>query len=129
MTPGTHGSTFGGNPLAMSAANAVLDVVLEKGFLPRVEKMGKYLRGRVEELVKKHPAVFKEVRGVGLMQGIVCVEDSGKLMNQLYSEGMLTVIAGGNNLRLLPPLNIEESHVDEAIGCLDRAAAALTPKG
>jgi acetylornithine/N-succinyldiaminopimelate aminotransferase len=129
MTPGTHGSTFGGNPLAMSAANAVLDVMLEEGFIPNVEKTGKYLRGRTEDLVKKHPAVFKEVRGTGLMLGIVCVEDCIKVMNQLYDEGLLTVIAGGNVVRLLPPLNIEDSHVDEAIDCLDRAAAALTPKG
>jgi acetylornithine/N-succinyldiaminopimelate aminotransferase len=129
MTPGTHGSTFGGNPLAMSAANAVMDVVLEDGFFGHVEEIGKYLRGRVEEVVKKHPAVFKEVRGTGLMLGIVCVEDCGKVMNQLYDEGLLTVIAGGNVVRLLPPLTIEESHVDEAIDALDRAAAALTPKG
>jgi len=129
MTPGTHGSTFGGNPLAMSAANAVLDVMLEDGFLDHVENMGKYLVSRVEDLVKKHGAVFKEVRGVGLMQGIVCVEDCMKVMNQLYEEGLLTVVAGDNVIRLLPPLNIEESHVDEAIDCLDRAATALTPKG
>jgi acetylornithine/N-succinyldiaminopimelate aminotransferase len=113
----------------MSAANAVLDVMLEEGFIPNVEKTGKYLRGRTEDLVKKHPAVFKEVRGTGLMLGIVCVEDCIKVMNQLYDEGLLTVIAGGNVVRLLPPLNIEDSHVDEAIDCLDRAAAALTPKG
>jgi len=129
MTPGTHGSTFGGNPLAMTVANAVLDVVLDKSFLPHVEKMGKYLRSRVEQVVKKHPAVFKSVNGIGLMQGIVCVVDCGKMMNQLYSEGMLTVVAGNNNVRLLPPLNIEESHVDEAVACLDRAATALTPTG
>ena len=129
MTPGTHGSTFGGNPLAMSAANAVLDVILKDGFFDHVENIGKYLVERVETVIAKHGSIFKEVRGVGLMQGIVCVEDCMAVMNQLYDEGLLTVIAGDNVLRLLPPLNIEESHVDEAVDCLDRAAAALASKG
>jgi acetylornithine/N-succinyldiaminopimelate aminotransferase len=129
MTPGTHGSTFGGNPLAMSAANAVLDIILKDGFFDHVENIGKYLVERVETVIAKHPTIFKEVRGVGLMQGIVCVEDCMKVMNQLYDEGLLTVIAGDNVLRLLPPLIIEESHVDEAVDCLDRAATALASKG
>lgn len=129
MTPGTHGSTFGGNPLAMSAANAVLDVILKDGFFDHVENIGKYLVERVETVIAKHGTIFKEVRGVGLMQGIVCVGDCMAVMNQLYDEGLLTVIAGDNVLRLLPPLNIEESHVDEAVDCLDRAATALASKG
>jgi acetylornithine/N-succinyldiaminopimelate aminotransferase len=129
MTPGTHGSTFGGNPLAMSVANAVLDVLLEKGFLDRVGRVGKYLRSRLDDLVKRHPAVFKEARGAGLMQGLACVPECGKVVSRLYEEGMLTVVAGDNVVRLLPPLIIEETHVDEAIACLDRAAAALKPAG
>jgi len=129
MTPGTHGSTFGGNPLAMSVANAVLDVLLADGFLGHVERVGKYLRAKLDELLKRRGAVFKEARGVGLMQGLVCVPDCGKVVSRLYEEGMLTVVAGDNVVRLLPPLIIEESHVDEAIACLDRAAAALTPAG
>jgi len=129
MTPGTHGSTFGGNPLAMSAANAVLDVILKDGFFEHVENIGKYLVERLHAVVKKHGTVFKDVRGVGLMQGIVCEADCIKVMNQLYDEGLLTVIAGDNVLRLLPPLIIEESHVDEAVDCLDRAATALASAG
>jgi acetylornithine/N-succinyldiaminopimelate aminotransferase len=129
LTPGTHGSTFGGNPLAMTVANAVLDVVLKDGFFEHVENIGKYLVERLETVVAKHGTVFKDVRGVGLMQGIVCEADCIKVMNQLYEEGLLTVIAAENVLRLLPPLIIEESHVDEAVDCLDRAATALASAG
>ena len=127
MTPGTHGSTFGGNPLAMSVANAVLDVLLEDGFLEHVERVGNYLRERLEVLVSNRSDVYTGVRGNGLMQGIVCADDCLKVMNQLYEEGMLTVIAAENVVRLLPPLIIEEAHVDEAVDCLDRAAVALAP--
>ena len=83
MTPGTHGSTFGGNPLAMSVANAVLDVLLADGFLDHVARVGKYLRARLDDLVKRQPAVFKEARGVGLMQGLACLPECGKRLVQL----------------------------------------------
>lgn len=125
LTPGVHGTTFGGNPLAMAVGNAVLDILLAPGFLGRVERVGAYLWDRLEELVKAHPAVFDRVRGAGLMQGLVCGTDvpSAELIGALRDNGMLTVGAAENTIRLLPPLIVEESHVDEAIEILGRAAA------
>jgi acetylornithine/N-succinyldiaminopimelate aminotransferase len=122
MVPGTHGSTFGGNPLAMAVANAVLDVILEDGFLQNVETVGAYLRERLEDLVKRRGNVFTAVRGSGLMQGLICGPDCGAVGTRLFEEGLLTVIAGENVVRLLPPLNIETAHADEAVAILDRVA-------
>jgi acetylornithine/N-succinyldiaminopimelate aminotransferase len=123
MTAGTHGSTFGGNPLAMAVGNAVLDVLLEDGFLAHVEQVGRYLTDKLADLVSRHSAVFTEARGAGLMQGVVCGPDFGAISNKLTDEGLLTVGAAGNVIRLLPPLIIEESHVDEAVAIMDRVAA------
>jgi len=120
MLPGTHGSTFGGNPLAVSVGNAVLDVLLEDGFLDGVEKKGKILWDRLSEVVSRYPEVYKSVRGAGLMVGIKCVVPAGDVVVAFQKEGMLTVPAGENVARLLPPLNIEESHIDEAIKIVDR---------
>ena len=120
MVPGTHGSTFGGNPLAVSVGNAVLDVLLEDGFLDGVEKKGKILWDRLSEVVSRYPEVYKSVRGAGLMVGIKCVVPAGDVVVAFQKEGMLTVPAGENVARLLPPLNIEESHIDEAIKIVDR---------
>jgi len=123
MVPGTHGSTFGGNPLAMTVGNAVLDVLLGEGFLDQVVRVGNYLRGKLDDLVARHPGVFKGVDGKGLMQGLICGPDCGKVSNALLEAGLVTVIAGGNMVRFLPPLTIEEAHVDEAVAILDRVAA------
>ncbi|MDH3700214.1 MAG: aspartate aminotransferase family protein [Alphaproteobacteria bacterium] len=124
MVPGTHGSTFGGNPLAMAVANAVMDVILEDGFLAHVEKVGAYLAERLEDLVRRRGAVFTGTRGNGLMQGLICGPDCGAVGTRLFEEGLLTVIAGENVVRLLPPLIIETAHVDEAVAILDRVAEA-----
>lgn len=123
MTAGTHGSTFGGNPLAMAVGNAVLDVLLEDGFLAHVEQVGRYLADKLDNLVSRHGAVFTDSRGSGLMQGVVCGPDFGAISNKLTDEGLLTVGAAGNVIRLLPPLIVEESHVDEAVAIMDRVAA------
>ena len=120
MVPGTHGSTFGGNPLAVSVGNAVLDVLLEDGFLDGVEKKGKILWDRLSEVVSRYPEVYESVRGAGLMVGIKCVVTAGDVVVAFQKEGMLPVPAGENVARLLPPLNIEESHIDEAIEIVDR---------
>ena len=125
MTAGTHGSTFGGNPLAMAAVNAVLDVILEPGFLPRVEKMGKMLRDRLETVAKKHPSVIAEVRGAGLMLGLKSVKPNADVIGALQANGLLTIPAGDNVIRFLPPLIIEENHVGEAVEILDRTCADL----
>ena len=120
MVPGTHGSTFGGNPLAVSVGNAVLDVLLEDGFLDGVEKKGQILWDRLSEVVDRYPEVYESVRGAGLMVGIKCVVPAGDVVVAFQKEGMLTVPAGENVARLLPPLNIDESHIDEAMEIVDR---------
>ena len=125
MKPGTHGSTFGGNPLAMAAANAVLDVMLAPGFFEQVQKIARVLRAELEAAVKRHPKVLAEVRGSGLMLGLRCHVPNTEVTNRLREEGVLTVTAGDNVVRILPPLIIEESHVREAIAALDRACATL----
>ncbi len=126
MKPGLHGSTFGGNPLAMAAANAVLDVMLADGFLPQVERIAGLLRGKLEAVARRHPTVIEGVRGSGLLLGLKCVVPSGDLQTRLREQqGLLTVGAAENVLRLLPPLTIEEAHVEEAVHAIDAACAGL----
>jgi len=126
MAPGTHGSTFGGNPLASAAANAVLDIVLGDGFLENVQKTGAYLRGKLEELSAKH-AFLGDVRGQGLLTGIVC-DDSVvnlDLVKAAENNGLLTVPAGANVVRVLPPLIVTEAEIDEGIAILDQACGEM----
>lgn len=125
MLAGSHGSTFGGNPLAVSAVNAILDVMLQDGFLPQVEKMGKLLRDKLETVAARHPKVLSGVRGMGLMLGLRCVVPNGDLVAALTRNGMLTVPAGDNIVRILPPLVLEPQHVEEAIGILDKTCTEL----
>ncbi|HZT50299.1 MAG TPA: aspartate aminotransferase family protein, partial [Stellaceae bacterium] len=122
MVPGTHGSTFGGNPLAMAATNAVLDVMLEPGFLARVDRVAALLRQRLERVAAASPKLFAEVRGKGLLVGLRCVVPNGAVVDALRAQGLLTVAAGENVVRLLPPLIIDERHVDEAAGIIERVA-------
>jgi len=125
ITPGSHGTTYGGNPLAMAVANAVLDIILEPGFLDRVRDVSDRLRAALESLTAAHPAVFAEVRGVGLMLGIKCVAPNTDIIARLRANKMLTVGAGENVVRLLPPLIIEQSHIDEAVAILDQTATEI----
>lgn len=125
MTPGTHGTTFGGNPLAMAVANAVLDVMLTEGFLDAVERNGALLRGRLETIVARHPEVFEEVRGQGLMLGLRCREDAPGFVERLRAEGLLTVAAAENVVRILPPLIIGKVEVDDATTMIERAVAGV----
>ena len=125
MIAGSHGSTFGGNPLAMSAVNAVLDIVLQPDFLARVERIGRVARDRLETVAKRHPGVIAELRGMGLMLGLRAAKSNADLVKALQDNGLLTVPAGDNVVRLLPPLIIEESHIDEAAGILDRTCRQL----
>jgi acetylornithine/N-succinyldiaminopimelate aminotransferase len=122
MKAGTHGSTFGGNPLAMAVANAVLDVMLADGFLPHVEKMATLLARQLDGLVRKHPKVLAERRGKGLLSGLKCVVPSGEMVEKLRQAGLLTVGAGENVVRLLPPLIVDEGHIEEAAGIIDGVA-------
>jgi acetylornithine/N-succinyldiaminopimelate aminotransferase len=120
MTAGTHGSTFGGNPLAMAAGNAVLDVVLADGFLDGVARMGALLRGRLEALAGRHPQVLAGLRGRGLMLGLECVVPAGEMVARLRAAGLLTVGAAENVVRIVPPLIIDEGHVEEALAIIER---------
>ncbi len=126
MTAGSHGSTFGGNPLAMAVANAVLDVMLAEGFLVNVERMAVLLRKRLAAVVAKFPKVFAQVRGKGLLTGFKCVVPNTEVVDKLRQGGLLTAGAGDNVVRLLPPLIIGESHVDEAVGVIEGAARQWT---
>ena len=127
MVAGSHGSTFGGNPLAMAVGNAVLDVLLEDGFLDGVSSVANYLKGQLDHLTERHDEIFTGVRGVGLMLGLQCRNEgyNSDLVNAAISEGLLTVPAGDNVVRLIPPLIIENNDVDEAIAMLDAACALL----
>ena len=124
LTAGSHGSTFGGNPLAMAVGNAVLDVVLEDGFLARVDRMATLLRQKVDALVAAHPRQLKSVRGKGLMLGIQCEVPNTEMVAKLMDAGLLTVGAGDNVVRLLPPLIVEEAQIDEAVRIIDGVCRA-----
>jgi acetylornithine/N-succinyldiaminopimelate aminotransferase len=125
MTAGSHGSTFGGNPLAMAVGNAVLDVVLADGFLDHVAKMGLRLKQRLAALKDERSEIIEEVRGQGLMLGLKCKVPNQKLLEALRGEKLLTVQAGDNVVRLLPPLIVGETEVDLACEKLDAACVAL----
>ncbi|HEX9946015.1 MAG TPA: aspartate aminotransferase family protein [Allosphingosinicella sp.] len=122
MVVGTHGSTYGGNPLAMAAGQAVLDVVADPEFLERVTRMGERLRGALEQMIPNHDHLFESVRGLGLMLGIRMKTDSRAFVGHLREHGLLTVAAGDNVLRVLPPLIIEEAHITEFVDRLSEAA-------
>jgi acetylornithine/N-succinyldiaminopimelate aminotransferase len=125
MTPGTHGSTFGGNLLAMAAVNATLDVMLAPGFFDRVRQMGLLFKQRLAEIKDRHPGVIAEVRGEGLLVGLRAVVPAGELVDALRAEKVIAVAAGDNVVRLLPPLIINEQEIAEGIARLDRACGAL----
>jgi acetylornithine/N-succinyldiaminopimelate aminotransferase len=125
MTAGTHGSTYGGNPLAMSVANAVLDVVLAEGFLEKVQATSARLRQKLAELKDRHPAVIAEVRGEGLLIGLRTLVPNGDLINAMRDEHMLAPSAAENVVRLLPPLNIGEQEIDAAFDKLDAACTKI----
>jgi len=127
MVFGTHGSTYGGNPLAMAAGEAVLDVMLEPGFFDNVARLGERLRQAIEQLIPNHDAIFESVRGIGLMQGIKMKVDSRAFVAHLRdNHGLLTVAAGDNVVRVLPPLVIEEQHIAECIEKLSAGARDFT---
>ncbi|MBL6955120.1 MAG: aspartate aminotransferase family protein [Alphaproteobacteria bacterium] len=126
MVAGTHGSTYGGNPLAAAAGNAVLDVILADGFIENVERMGALLRSRLEDVCRRNDSVIhEEVRGRGLLLGIQCRVPNMDLVTAMRKHGVLVPPAGDNVMRMLPPLNIVESHIDEAIEALEDVCREL----
>jgi acetylornithine/N-succinyldiaminopimelate aminotransferase len=125
MTAGTHGSTYGGNPLAMAVGNAVLDIVADPKLLQHVEDMSLLMKQRLAELKDRHPAVIAEIRGKGLLMGIRTVVTNTDLVAELREQKMLTIGAGDNVVRLLPPLIVSEADVLEAVNRIDRACTAI----
>jgi acetylornithine/N-succinyldiaminopimelate aminotransferase len=127
LVPGSHGTTYGGGPLACAAGNAVLDVLLADGFLDQVNETAAYLRAGLEALAARHPKVFLDVRGLGLLLGLKCAVPNGEAQNAALAEGLLTVAAGENVLRLAPPLIIGRAECDAALDLLEHTARRLTP--
>ena len=127
MVPGTHGSTYGGNPLATGVANAVLDILLAPGFIEAVREKGEYLKGRLEELCRRHPTVFVEQRGMGFLQGLQCAASIpvGDMVNKLQSLGLLVPPAGENVVRVFPALIADKAALDEGIAMLSQAAESF----
>lgn len=125
MTLGTHGTTFGGNPLAMAVGNAVLDVILKPGFLEQVQQIALRLRQSLAQLKDHHPEVIEEIRGEGLMLGLKLKTPNTDFVAEARSAGLLVVAAGDNVVRLLPPLIIGETEVAEAVARLDKTASAV----
>jgi acetylornithine/N-succinyldiaminopimelate aminotransferase len=124
MVIGTHGSTYGGNPMAMAAGQAVFDIVADEEFLASVRQKGERLRSALEQMIPNHDHLFDSVRGVGLLLGIKMKSDSRAFVNYLRTRGLLTVAAGDNVMRVLPPLVIEEEHIREFVETLSAAAVA-----
>ena len=125
MAPGTHGSTFGGNPLACAAANAVLDIVMDEKFLAHVRDMGKLLVERLRKVVAAHPHVLKDVRGLGLLVGVEAIATNSDLVRKMEEKGLLTVGAGSNVVRFVQPLVVEPQHIDDAVSIFDAVCAAF----
>jgi acetylornithine/N-succinyldiaminopimelate aminotransferase len=125
MTAGTHGSTFGGNPLAMAVGNAMLDVMLEPSFLESVRRKALLFKQRLAEMKDRHPTVIAEMRGEGLLLGLQTVVPNGEFVAALRAEKMLAAAAGDNVVRMLPPLVVTEADIAEAIDRIDRAATRI----
>jgi len=115
MIPGTHGSTFGGNPLAMSVGNAVIDQILKKGFLTNVKRLSNYFHNELNKIQKQFPNIIKEVRGVGYLIGLQLFFDQTKFIQQLMKNKLLTIRAAENVIRILPPLNVKKTEIDLAL--------------
>ena len=115
MVPGSHGSTFGGNPLAMSVGNAVLDQIFKKSFLNNVSKNSKYFHNELKKMQAQYPSIIKQVRGVGLLIGIQLYKDQKRFIEKLEKNKLLTIRAAENVVRILPPLNVKKSEIDLAI--------------
>ena len=120
MTPGTHGSTFGGNPLAMAVGNTVIDIVSSKKFLNNVKNLSKYFFLELNKLKEKYPNIIKEIRGRGLLIGIQLYENQAKFIEKLMDNKLLTIRAAENVIRILPPLNVKKVELDQALKILNK---------
>ncbi len=123
MVPGTHGSTYGGNPLAMAIGNVIMDEVFKKGFLNNVRKNSKYFLSKLNNLKKNYPKVINEIRGIGLLIGIQVKVDLGKFINKLTENKLLTIRASENVVRILPPLNVKKKEIDLALKIINKVCS------
>ena len=120
MTPGSHGSTFGGNLLAMAVGNTVMDIVSSKKFLNNIKKLSKYFLSNLNMLKKKYPKVIKDIRGRGYLIGIQTYKDQTKFIQRLMDKKMLTIRAAENVVRILPPLNVKKNELNQALKIIDK---------
>ena len=118
MIPGTHGSTFGGNPLAMSVGNAVLDQIYKKGFLRNVKDLSKYFHFELNKIKEEFPKIIKEVRGVGFLVGLQLFNDQAKFVKKLMDNKLLTIRAAENVIRILPPLTVKKKEINLALNII-----------
>ena len=125
MTPGTHGSTFGGNPLAMSVGNMVMDIVSTKKFLSKVKKSSKYFFSNLNKLKEKYPNIIKEIRGKGLLIGVQLHKDQTEFIQKLMNNRLLTIRAAENVVRILPPLNVKRKEIDMALKVIKKVCSEL----
>ena len=123
MTPGTHGSTFGGNPLAMAVGNTVMDIVSTKQFLNNVKKSSKYFFSNLHKLKEKYPKIIKEIRGRGLLIGIQLYKDQSNFIKKLMDNKLLTIRAADQVVRILPPLNVKKKEIDQALKIINKVCA------
>ena len=123
MTPGTHGSTFGGNPLAMAVGNAVMDIVSSKKFLNNIKKLSKYFLSNLNQLKRKYPNIIKEIRGRGLLIGIQLKKDQIKFIKKLMENRLLTIRAAENVVRILPPLNVKKKEIYQALKIINKVCS------
>ena len=125
MIPGTHGSTFGGNPLAMAVGNKVIDIVSSKKFLNNVKKSSEYFFFKLNLLKEKYPNIIKEIRGKGLLIGIKLHKDQGKFIQKLMDNKLLTIRAAENVIRVLPPLNVKKKELDLALNIMNKVCSEI----
>ena len=125
MTPGSHGSTFGGNPLAMAVGNSVMDIVSSKKFLDNIKNLSKYFISNLNLLKEKYPSIIKEIRGKGLLIGIQLYKDQAKFIKKLMDNKLLTIRAAENVVRILPPLNVKKKELDQALMIISKVCSEL----
>jgi len=126
MTVGTHGSTFGGNPLAMAVGNAVLDIILEKDFFKKVKQKGEYFDKGLHKIIENYPKIIKEIRGAGLMKGLKMTVDNTEFIKKLMNHKMLTIKAEENVIRIFPPLTVNNKELDEAIDKIEKVCKEMS---
>ena len=125
MTPGTHGSTFGGNPLAMSVGNTVMDIISNKKFLNNVKSLSKYFLFKLNKIKEKYPNIIKQIRGRGFLIGIQLYKDQNQFIAKLMNNQLLTIRAAENVVRILPPLNVKKNEIDLAIKIIEKVCSQI----